>query len=81
MLDWGKPGKSFVISVGAVAFVFFMHCLVHSMYRLKIFIFSRICKRNHEGDKMPALTRTVSSLESAQREQFLNPSAIIDLKL
>lgn len=31
-------------------------------------------------EKISSITRTLSSMEESQREQFLNPSTIIDLK-
>lgn len=78
-MDWNKPGKSIVVTACAVLFVFIVHVAVYLLYRLRVCIFTKACVR--KNDKQTALGRTLSSLEEAQKENFLNPNTIIDLKL
>lgn len=43
-------------------------------------IYQQHLDNNNKG-KMTSLSRTVSALEAAQREQFLNPNSIVELKM
>lgn len=81
MLDWSKPGKSIVVSAAGILFVFVIHFIVYCMYRLRVCIFANACLRIHDDKEKMSLSRTVSSLENAQREQFLNPNTIVELKI
>lgn len=80
MLDWSRPGKSIVISAFAVLFVFLVHVIVYSLYKVRLCIYTKICVRYRNNKKM-SLVRTLSTMDDAQKENFLNPTAIIDLKL
>lgn len=81
LLDWSKPGKSIVVSAAAILFVFVVHFVVFLMYRARVFIFRNACLGIHEDKERMSLSRTVSSLEGGQKEQFLNPNTIVELKI
>lgn len=79
LLDWSRPGRSIVVSAVAVLFVFVVHVIVYSLYKVRLCIYTKICLRYR--NKKSSLVRTLSALDDAQKENFLNPTAIIDLKL
>lgn len=81
LLDWSKPGKSIVVSAAGILFVFIIHFMVYCMYRLRVCIFTNACLGIHEDKEKMSLSRTVSSLENAQKEQFLNPNTIVELRI
>lgn len=81
LLDWSKPGKSIVVSAAGILFVFVIHFMVYCMYRLRVCIFTNACLRHEDREKMNSLSRTVSALEAAQKEQFLNPNTVVELKI
>lgn len=80
LLDWSKPGKSIVVSAAGLFFVFIVHLLCYSMYRLRVWIFTKACLRDG-NEKLTSIHRTLSSLEDNQRENFINSNTIIDLKV
>ncbi|KXJ81869.1 hypothetical protein RP20_CCG017579 [Aedes albopictus] len=86
MLDWQKPGKSIVVCVLGVFFVFVIHFLCYCMYCLRVWLYARFClpepirNGSRNGEKISCITRSLSTMEESQREQFLNPSTVIDLK-
>lgn len=83
LLDWSKPGKSIVVSAAGILFVFVVHFLVYCMYRLRVCIFTNVCVRHHDDkDKTRmGMPRTISSLESGQKEHFLNSNTVVELKI
>uniref|UniRef100_A0A1B0CZ84 Uncharacterized protein n=1 Tax=Phlebotomus papatasi TaxID=29031 RepID=A0A1B0CZ84_PHLPP len=83
LLDWSRPGKAIVISACGILFVFIVHLVVFCMYRLRVCLYTKVCiwTRNRRMKKMSTLGRTLSSLEDAQKENFLGPSTIIDVKM
>jgi hypothetical protein len=82
LLDWEKPGKTIVACVAGIFFVFIVHLVSFCMYRLRVWIYSKLCMRGHDDDKeVTSIARTLSTLEDSQRENFLNPTKIIDLKV
>ncbi|XP_058447103.1 protein rolling stone isoform X1 [Malaya genurostris] len=92
MLDWQKPGKSIVICALGVFFVFIVHFICYCLYCLRVWLYARVClpepdssassgsTRKTSREKVSSITRTLSAMEESQREQFLNPSTVIDLK-
>lgn len=70
-----------MVSAAGILFVFVIHFMVYCMYRLRVCIFTNACLRIHEDKEKMSLSRTVSSLENAQKEQFLNPNTIVELKI
>ncbi|XP_055683041.1 protein rolling stone [Lutzomyia longipalpis] len=83
LLDWRRPGKAIVISACGILFVFIVHLAVFCLYRLRVCLYTKVCiwSRNRRMKKMSSLGRTLSSLEDAQKENFLGPSTIIDVKM
>ena len=85
MLDWTKPGKSIVICALGIFAVFLMHFLCYCLYCLRVWLYARVCvqgnnSKSSSNEKITSITRTLSSMEEAQRENFLNPTAVVDLK-
>uniref|UniRef100_A0A182IWF9 Protein rolling stone n=1 Tax=Anopheles atroparvus TaxID=41427 RepID=A0A182IWF9_ANOAO len=85
MLDWTKPGKSIVICALGIFAVFLMHFLCYCLYCLRVWLYARVCvqgnnSKTSSNEKITSITRTLSSMEEAQRENFLNPTAVVDLK-
>lgn len=81
LLDWSKPGKSIVVSAAGILFVFVVHFMVYSLYRIRVCLFTNLCLRDDDKEKMNSLSRTVSEMEVAQRQQFLNPNTVVELKI
>lgn len=83
LLDWSKPGKSIVVSAAGILFVFIVHFFVYCMYRLRVCIFTNVCVRHHDDKDKTRLgmPRTISSLESGQKEHFLNSNTVVELKI
>uniref|UniRef100_A0A182QD39 Protein rolling stone n=1 Tax=Anopheles farauti TaxID=69004 RepID=A0A182QD39_9DIPT len=85
MLDWTKPGKSIVICALGIFAVFLMHFLCYCLYCLRVWLYARVCvqgnnSKSSSNEKITSITRTLSSMEEGQRENFLNPTAVVDLK-
>lgn len=82
LLDWSKPGKTIVISALAILFVFLVHVSIYWLYRFRICIYGKINKRRTcRREKLSSIGKAISTLDADQKETFLNPSAIVDLKL
>ncbi|XP_063701311.1 protein rolling stone isoform X2 [Culicoides brevitarsis] len=81
-MDWSRPGKALAISVGGLIFVFIVHFICYLVYRVRVCIYNACCRKDNERDKFTALGRTLSTnLDTSQRQNFLNPTTIIDLKV
>lgn len=96
LLDWRKPGKSIVVSLGCIFCVVIVHMLVYCLYRFRVCIFEKFCMRQRtfhryavnddqiiiQNNQTLAKTvaRTPSSYEEAKPEQFFNPSTVVELK-
>ena len=79
ILDWSQPGKAIVVSAFGVVFTFIMHVLVFLLYRIRLFIYTKLCIRYR--NKKSNIARTLSTLDDGQKENFLNPTAILDLRI
>lgn len=79
ILDWSQPGKAIVVSAFGVVFTFLMHVLVFLLYRIRLFIYTKLCVRYR--NKKSSIARTLSTLEDGTKENFLNPTAILDLRI
>lgn len=79
ILDWSQPGKAIVVSAFGVVFTFIMHMLVFLLYRIRLCIYTKLCVRYR--NKKSSIARTLSTLDDGQKENFLNPTAILDLRI
>lgn len=80
-LDWSRPGKTFAVSFAGLLFVAFIHFTCYLIYRVRVCVYNACCRKDSERDKFTALGRTLSTLDNSQREHFLNPTTILDLKI
>lgn len=67
------------MSAFGVVFTFIMHVLVFLLYRIRLFIYTKLCISYR--NKKSSIARTLSTLEDGTKENFLNPTAILDLRI
>lgn len=87
LLDWRKPGKAIVVSLGCIFSVFVVHVLVYYLYRCRVCIFKKFCMRERTfhryavGDDqtiiennrtVKTVARTPSSYDEAKPEHVCN---------
>ncbi|XP_055301374.1 protein rolling stone [Sitodiplosis mosellana] len=93
-LDWRKPGKAIVVSLGCIFSVFVVHVLVYCLYRFRVGIFRKFCMRQRtfhqyarnddqiiiQNNRTTKIARTPSSYDESKSDQFYNPSTVVELK-
>lgn len=96
LLDWRKPGKAIVVSLGCIFCVVIVHLLVYCLYRFRVCIFEKFCMRERTFHRYAVnddqiiiqnnqtlakqVARTPSSYDESKSEQFFNPSTVVELK-
>lgn len=96
LLDWRKPGKAIVVSLGCIFCVVIVHMLVYCLYRFRVCIFEKFCMRERTFHRYAVnddqiiiqnnqtlakqVARTPSSYDESKSEQFFNPSTVVELK-
>lgn len=96
LLDWRKPGKAIVVSLGCIFCVVIVHMLVYCLYRFRVCIFEKFCMRQRTFHRYAVnddqiiiqnnqtlakqTARTPSSYDESKSEQFFNPSTVVELK-